>query len=415
MASFNIHTQEFILKISDFTLSTKVIATLKKRADIGKPVNILLGSHNIAYANIIGDDSTETEEKFLALTSQIKAISPKSLLMIEAEGGVIQKIRIPLAPVLFPSSLAFKLFYEKLRTYLYSRIQDDLIELLRDEIYIFFRMSETMKAHIDIKALIESHLSEPDPNKPAGENEKAILITSTLIEINYEVMSRNIKKYGADVILAPVADFYDGNVGLIQSRSFGSDPHLISKFCIAALKGIKNSGLKNCLRHFVGQGQARDVNNRVNDPNQVILNYHGSMEDLMATEGLVFKLIFEEYTDVDYMMLANITLSNITEDLPIKPLLLSPKILNMLFETTKVPKSTTIITMDVFNMPITKHLKDKHDKILIVKEIAEGLYKDLNRNSMILIHHSIEDFEKLGGFEALDKITPYSPQFEAPQ
>lgn len=391
--------RSLMFKINGFALSEQVAQILKKRASLGKPVHIMLSSHNIAYANIIGEDCADAKERFHDLSNKIHRISPESLIMMEGEGGVMQKIRTPLTSILFPSSIAFKSFHSKLISYFTNQNDETILELLRDEIYLFFEMSDIRKI-INIKGLIEGYLSYE-----LSAIDKALTITSKLIEIMYETMSINIRKYGIDVLLAPVADFYDGNVGIIQSRSFGTDPMLIAKFCVAALKGIKKSGMKNCIRHFVCQGQAKDLNNRINDARLTPLFYSGSVNDMMKAEGLVFKTIFEEYSDIDYVMLASATLKNIKSStiLDPKPLVLSPEVLIDLFKIIGLPSKTNIVTPDVFNMPIKELISDKHEKILAIKEVFDAL-KNLDRKSIVLIYHNIEDFEKNNGFEILDGI-----------
>lgn len=74
-----------------------------------------------------------------------------------------------------------------------------------------------------------------------------------------EVIGRQLKSMGLDMILSPVVDVNTnpGNAE-INTRSYGSDPELVAKHAKAALEGFKNAGVIGCLKHFPGIGDSTD-------------------------------------------------------------------------------------------------------------------------------------------------------------
>ncbi|MFO1130001.1 MAG: glycoside hydrolase family 3 N-terminal domain-containing protein [Rickettsiales bacterium] len=380
-----------IITVKGYELNEQEKNILKKQHIEKREIHVILFSRNIDYANITDYSNIETKEKLYNLTKEIKEIAPKSLIMIDAEGGTVQRIRPDLVESLYLPNYSFTLFYEKLNNYYKSFNQKSLDILKQDEVFLFFE-----EKHLDMQGVINSYLEFPIEIR-------AKKITGLLIKKSYELMSLGIKQYGIDVILAPVADFFDGNAGAIQSRSFGTNPELIAEFCIAAMQGIKAAGLKNCLKHFLCQGQARDHSNKINDGHLVPLSYNGTKKQIMESEGLVFKLIFEQYKEVDYLMIANITLNNFKEPNAIQadPLILSPNVLVSFLKAAKVPQSVTLITDDVFNMPLRENLKNNLDKIALIKEIVKKVSMLKNRKIMILTCCNIEEFYILGGFNTI--------------
>lgn len=402
--------KSFTVRIQGHQLNQKEIEILTKLNHDNKKVNIILFTRNIAYSNSNNHYDIEvTKKKLINLTSHIKAINPDALIMIDAEGGAVQRIKFDL---LYPASHFFAMFYNKLVNYFNNKmlnnnmlydehLPDNIINhkhlpipdnIINDEIFKFF---EEQGANIYQKMLkiIKS-------NGHLESLSRARAIISLLIEESYYSMALETKRYGIDVMLAPVADFYDGIKGAIDKRSFGKDPELIAAFCIAAMRGIKKAGLKNCLKHFVCQGQARDYLDQVNDGHNVLLSYNGTKDDIMQTEGLVFKLIFKQYQDVDYLMISNLTLNNLKDpgSQEASPLIMSPFILNDLLNEVGAPKHTALITDDIFSMPLKKNFHTNEEKILLIKEIIHNISNILGRDVIIIACCDLEIFDKLGGF-----------------
>ena len=66
---------------------------------------------------------------------------------------------------------------------------------------------------------------------------------------------RRLLAAGVDWALAPCADVLsEMRNPVIGARSFGSDPALVSRHVVAAVKGLRSSGISCCLKHWPGHG-----------------------------------------------------------------------------------------------------------------------------------------------------------------
>jgi len=66
---------------------------------------------------------------------------------------------------------------------------------------------------------------------------------------------QRLSRAGIDRVLAPVADVLtEPRNPVIGSRSFGSDPNLVSRHTVAAVTGLLLGGVKTCLKHWPGHG-----------------------------------------------------------------------------------------------------------------------------------------------------------------
>lgn len=63
---------------------------------------------------------------------------------------------------------------------------------------------------------------------------------------------------GVDWVFAPVADLANNPANpIVNTRSFGRDPRLVTRLCAAFMDGLKAGGVLNCLKHFPGHGDTR--------------------------------------------------------------------------------------------------------------------------------------------------------------
>lgn len=63
------------------------------------------------------------------------------------------------------------------------------------------------------------------------------------------------KSLGVDIIFAPVADVNNNpNNPVINDRSFGDDPQLVANHATAFAKGLADTGIIACAKHFPGHG-----------------------------------------------------------------------------------------------------------------------------------------------------------------
>lgn len=68
-------------------------------------------------------------------------------------------------------------------------------------------------------------------------------------------MGRQLRQAGVNTDLAPVAD--TGSGAAIGSRSFGSDPQLVSRMVAASVEGFKEAGVVSSAKHFPNHGPAQ--------------------------------------------------------------------------------------------------------------------------------------------------------------
>ena len=70
----------------------------------------------------------------------------------------------------------------------------------------------------------------------------------------YESIGRGLRAAGINTDFAPVVD--TGSGAAIGSRSFGSDPGLVSRMGTAAVKGLQDAGVVSAAKHFPNHGPA---------------------------------------------------------------------------------------------------------------------------------------------------------------
>lgn len=69
------------------------------------------------------------------------------------------------------------------------------------------------------------------------------------------ITAQEALKIGVDWVFAPVVDLAN-NAGnpIVNTRSFGADPHQVVRLAGAFMKGLTHGGALNCLKHFPGHG-----------------------------------------------------------------------------------------------------------------------------------------------------------------
>src|SRR2546430_7001419 len=72
-----------------------------------------------------------------------------------------------------------------------------------------------------------------------------------------EIEARELRRLGIDLNLGPCLDVlterYSPNIGI---RSYGKDPHVVSRYGVARIKGMARGGLSACAKHFPGKGHS---------------------------------------------------------------------------------------------------------------------------------------------------------------
>lgn len=115
-----------------------------------------------------------------------------------------------------------------------------------------------------------------------------------------------LKKYGFNLDFAPVADVLTNpDNTVIGKRSFGSDPAVVSQMVSSAVKGIQESGVSACIKHFPGHGDT------AGDSHEGSVETTRSLEEMQAAEFLPFAAGME--AGVDMIMAGHISAPNLAD------------------------------------------------------------------------------------------------------
>ena len=112
------------------------------------------------------------------------------------------------------------------------------------------------------------------------------------------VMGRELSVLGINMNFAPVADILSAPGSAIGSRSYGSDPALVSQMVRMTVKGVQEQGVSAVLKHFPGHGAA------LGDTHSGAVYLDKKVEELFARELMPFAAGVEE--GVDGIMVAHI-------------------------------------------------------------------------------------------------------------
>lgn len=131
----------------------------------------------------------------------------------------------------------------------------------------------------------------------------------SLIEELGREMGRQAKRVGLHINLAPVADVNNNaNNPVIGMRSFGEDPLKVAERVSAIFRGMQESGIFACAKHFPGHGDT-DVDSHLDLP--VIAH---TIDRLKEVEFVPFKQASDE--KIAAIMSAHLYMPAIDEDLP---------------------------------------------------------------------------------------------------
>lgn len=104
-----------------------------------------------------------------------------------------------------------------------------------------------------------------------------------LYEYGREV-ARECRRLGIHVNFAPVLDVNDHpSDGMLGTRSFGSDPHIVARHGIAYSRGLEDGGVISVCKHFPGHGSTAD------DSHKTLPLINKSMTELNLCELLPFR------------------------------------------------------------------------------------------------------------------------------
>jgi len=120
-----------------------------------------------------------------------------------------------------------------------------------------------------------------------------------------DVIGTYLLSYGLDVDLAPVSDVNTNPLNVvIGDRAFGSDPQLVASMVSEYLKGLRNSKVEGCLKHFPGHGDTST------DSHYGYAESRKTWPELAACEMIPFQKGIEAGTKL--IMTAHISLPNVT-------------------------------------------------------------------------------------------------------
>ena len=133
-----------------------------------------------------------------------------------------------------------------------------------------------------------------------------------LEELAYDVASATaleLKSLGINVSFAPVADIFSNPVNpVIGPRAFGTTPQMATQSACNYYKGLKESGIIGCAKHFPGHGDT-STDSHIELP---ILNL--TVEKLRSREFKPFKALIDE--QVPLIMTAHILFPKIDPNVP---------------------------------------------------------------------------------------------------
>lgn len=191
-----------------------------------------------------------------------------------------------------------------------------------------------------------------------------------------------LKAFGFNLNYAPVLDINSNPANpVIGSRSYGSDTKTVKLYGLAAMQGLRDSGVIPVVKHFPGHGDT------ATDSHLELPVVNKSLAELEKLELQPFRAAAE--AGADAMMAAHILLPRLDPDYPAT---LSPAIITGLLRE-KIGYSGVVITDDITMGAIANHypLKDAAvravlagcDLILVahgysqVQEAAQGLREAL--------------------------------------
>lgn len=122
-----------------------------------------------------------------------------------------------------------------------------------------------------------------------------------------QVIGRELAALGVNLNLAPVMDVNSNpDNPVIGVRSFGADPQTVAAYGVAMLRGIKESGVLACAKHFPGHGDTAV------DSHRGLPVVTKSLAELETCELVPFRAALE--AGVDAIMTAHILFPRLTDD-----------------------------------------------------------------------------------------------------
>ena len=123
----------------------------------------------------------------------------------------------------------------------------------------------------------------------------------------YKQVGTYLMEYGFNLNFAPVADVLtNSDNDAIGKRSFGSDADIVSSMVASSVKGLEETGVTACIKHFPGQGDADG------DTHDGLATTERTIEQLRETELKPFAAGIEAGTQM--IMVGHIAVPSVTGD-----------------------------------------------------------------------------------------------------
>ena len=141
------------------------------------------------------------------------------------------------------------------------------------------------------------HIAAPTPCAMAtgatGDPENAYMLG--------KITGEELRACGINMAIGPVLDCYSNPDNIvIGNRSFGADPQQVSEFGLAYKRGLEESGVFPCAKHFPGHGDTAV------DSHLAVPVVEKSEEDFRKTELVSFKAAIDE--GIEAIMTAHVML-----------------------------------------------------------------------------------------------------------
>ncbi len=123
-------------------------------------------------------------------------------------------------------------------------------------------------------------------------------------------MALKLKEHYINLNLAPVVDLHDELNPVIgkKRRAFSEDPYKIVFYASLFIKAHEEVGIRNCIKHFIGQGRA------IGDPHYKKSILIGSLKDIR--KDLIPFMYFIKF-GIEYIMVAHVYMPAIDREKPI--------------------------------------------------------------------------------------------------
>lgn len=111
---------------------------------------------------------------------------------------------------------------------------------------------------------------------------------------------------GFNLDFAPVADVAAGENSILGDRSYGSDPAAVAGLASNMVKGLQDSGISACMKHFPGLGDTTE------DTHDGMASTERTADDFRSSDFLVYQAGIE--AGVDFIMISHLSAPALTGD-----------------------------------------------------------------------------------------------------